>query len=397
MALPRDQTSMSTGTPQLVSRLAARFSTAVAIVGAVACGSTPTPISPTPSLKLTAVSPSVVASSGGTVITVTGTEFSGDATLLIDGLPATGLTVSGSTSITATAPAHAAGLVAIVVVSGGRSASLPSALTYVAPSGANAPPVISPIQTTGPRPYQPSAFADIGDAINVAATVSDAETPLSQLTYTWTATAGTFTGSGATVTWTAPAALSAPTTVVLTLAVGETFTEGGVVFHQTSTGSATIYAHDSQKEILDMGEDFLDLFSLQQVPPAAVLHNFSKTCDGGRGYDGEYNDTVHNQATFKTLYYSTRRLPPVEFNFGGYCSFGTRNPLRADACSYFLAHWDSQHIDSTDPLVGQVDHVDGTDQVTAVLESDFGGGLSWKLCHSSFEGVDVTTKKKVIR
>ncbi len=355
--------------------LAMLLSTIVSVVAVSGCGST-SPVSPGATVTVTSVSPAAITTGGGTTITITGTNFGTDATVSVGGSAATGLTITG-TSISATAPAHGAGSAAIIVTTGGKSVTYAGAFSFVAPSGANAPPVISVIRTTGTRPNQPASFADINDAIAVAATVTDAETSPGLLTYTWSATTGTITGTGATVSWKAPATITpSPTTVVLTLVVAESYVEAGVTHRQSSTGTAAIFLHDTTKELLDMGEDFLRLFSLQ-VPPAQVLHNFSQTCDGGGGYSSEFSDTVHNQDYFKQLpTFSVTRLPPITIAFGGtFPPYG----LRADANSLLRVHWDAQHIKSSDPDFGKTDHVDGIDYVTGVLE-----GNQWRLCHSSF-------------
>lgn len=76
---------------------------------------------------------------GGTLITVDGTNFLGAVTLTVGGLPATDVTVTGGTRITArTPPGGAAGAAALVVTcSGSGSATLPNGFSY------NATPAIS--------------------------------------------------------------------------------------------------------------------------------------------------------------------------------------------------------------------------------------------------------------
>ena len=71
----------------------------------------------------------------------------------------------------------------------------------------NALPVVTSIVVRGTNQRQPAQYASLGDPVNVTATVTDAETPVSQLTYEWSSSVGgTFSGSGASVTWTAPTA-----------------------------------------------------------------------------------------------------------------------------------------------------------------------------------------------
>ena len=68
---------------------------------------------------------------GGTVVTITGSGFTGATDVVFGGLPATTFTVNSATSITATSPAHAVGPVDVVVQHpGGNSA--PQTFTYLA-------------------------------------------------------------------------------------------------------------------------------------------------------------------------------------------------------------------------------------------------------------------------
>ncbi len=376
---------MNVRPPRTRSRFSILLCSALIAVAASGCGSS-SPISPSPpGLAVTAVSPSSVTTAGGTTVTVAGTGFSAGTTLLFDGIPATNLTLTGSTTISATTPAHTAGTVSVVAISGGQSASFSGTFTYVAPSGANAPPVISSMTTTGGWAGQPAGFADIANPVTVTAAVSDIETPLSQLAYSWTATAGTFTGSGVTVTWTAPATLStSPTAVTLTLKVTEAYIENGVAQVNTASSSVTLSVHDSQKEVLDLGQDFLERFSQTAAYPNAqdVVRNFSPTCEGGPGAGGEYDDVANNRISYVITSWYVRPQPPVTFNFHGECM----NPLgtfHADACSSFAVHWedtmkapDPRHPERT---VGSTGQTTGVDYVTAVLESD-----RWRLCESSY-------------
>ena len=72
---------------------------------------------------------------GGTAVTITGTNFVSGATVSFGGTAATGVTVVSSTSITATAPAHAAGAVDLVVTNpNGQNGTLSNGYTYNAPA-----------------------------------------------------------------------------------------------------------------------------------------------------------------------------------------------------------------------------------------------------------------------
>ena len=68
------------------------------------------PLPPLPPVVVL-VAPLTGPVTGGTVVTITGTGFSGATAVSFDGIAATSFTVNSDTSISATTPAHAAGLV----------------------------------------------------------------------------------------------------------------------------------------------------------------------------------------------------------------------------------------------------------------------------------------------
>jgi len=79
---------------------------------------------------VSAVSPSGGLTAGGTIVTITGTNFSGATAVSFGATSATGFTVNSATSITATAPAHAAGQVDITVTTGGVTSAISAADRY---------------------------------------------------------------------------------------------------------------------------------------------------------------------------------------------------------------------------------------------------------------------------
>ncbi len=352
----------------------------------VACGSD-SPSGPTGSaLKVTSVSPTSGSTTGGNSITISGTGFASDATVSVGGVPASGVVVSGSTSITAvTGLRTTAGAAEISVTTGGKTSTLANAFTFVAPSGANRAPVISAFRSIGSRNNQPSGFADIDETVQVLATVTDSETSNASLTYDWTAP-GTLTPSGPTLTWKIPSSISGgtPATVTVGLKVTETFTEGGVTHTQSTSGSFPVRVHDSQNEILSAGTDFLLLFSDSTKSTNEVLHNFSTTCDGGKGRTNEANDTDQNRRLFLQNFAAARvvRRPPATFNFvhQGCFPSGRQQP-NTDACSAYTVHWEVTYKSD-----GKKETADGIDYVSAVLEND-----RWLLCHSDFIGTATTT------
>jgi len=64
---------------------------------------------------ITSISPSTGTPNGGTIVSITGTNFANGAAVKFDTSSAIGVTVNSSTSITATTPVHAPGRVAVTV------------------------------------------------------------------------------------------------------------------------------------------------------------------------------------------------------------------------------------------------------------------------------------------
>jgi hypothetical protein len=112
--------------------------------GTLANGYTYTASNPAPTV--TSISPTNGATAGGTSVTITGTGFLTGATVSFGGTAATNVNVVGSTSITATTPAHAAGAVNVVVTNtDAQAGTLNNGYTY----GNPAPTVTSISPTTG--------------------------------------------------------------------------------------------------------------------------------------------------------------------------------------------------------------------------------------------------------
>ena len=90
---------------------------------------------PQPSPTLSSVSPSSGTTSGGTSVTITGSNFASGATVRFDATAATNVNVVSSTTITAVAPAHAAGAVNVTITNpSGLSGTLSGGYTYTAPA-----------------------------------------------------------------------------------------------------------------------------------------------------------------------------------------------------------------------------------------------------------------------
>jgi hypothetical protein len=335
-------------------------------------------IDPTTGLQVTSVDPGVGSTTGGTLVTITGNDFANDATVTIGGTAAANVAVQSSTRLTAVTAPGSAGPVDVTVTTGGHSATLAGGFAFLAPSGANQPPVITGIRSVGSRPGQPSGFADQDETVTLVADVADAETPASAMTFLWTGP-GTFAGTTASVAWHLPATVSpVPSPVTVSVRAVETYSEGKLTHKNVSDEKTFVMqVHDSQKEILDMGQDFLTLFSQSNVPTSEVLHNFSTTCDGGNGRALEKADVDQNRALYTHDFsaFKISRRGPAVISFHSACVLpdGRVQP-NIDACSSFAVHWEV-----IKKSTGAREVTNGVDYVSAVVENN-----QWRLCHSDF-------------
>jgi len=144
-----------------------------------------------PAPTTTGITPATGLQAGGTAVTITGTGFLAGATVKFGGTLATNVSVVSATSITATSPAHAAGIVDVVVTNtDNKSATLPQAFTYEFPEPTIAGVAPSTGPTTGGTPvtitgtnFQSGATVTFGarpatDVTVVSATSITARTPL---------------------------------------------------------------------------------------------------------------------------------------------------------------------------------------------------------------------------
>jgi plastocyanin len=118
-------------------------------------GSAPPPPPPPAAAAptVTGVTPSSATTAGGTQVTISGTGFAGGASVSFGGTAASGVVVASATSITATAPAHAAGGVDIVVTNtDGLNGRLSGGFTYNAPAPPPSSVVVVTITSAGVSP-----------------------------------------------------------------------------------------------------------------------------------------------------------------------------------------------------------------------------------------------------
>jgi hypothetical protein len=244
------------------------------------------------------------------------------------------------------------GLLALTVAacSGGPTPPSPP------PPTPNALPVIASITASAER-------VEVTDEVTFTATVSDAETPLEQLTHQWTASAGSITGTGAVAKWRPPTTVPGATPHTVTLTVVERYQSGAqTAENRVSATSPQVQVLDSPKELSELALTFLRDFADSSVSPEQCVRNFSNTCSGKAD---ELGDIQRNRAEFLNL---DRKLgpPAVELNTD-------RTRATVIVRCEFLAR---------NKATGLEGWAIGNCALTAVLEA-----LKWWLCESRFHSV----------
>jgi IPT/TIG domain-containing protein len=326
------------------------------------CGASsgPSPTSPV----VGSIDPNHGPAGGGTAIHITGDHFAGGAVVTIGGSMATDVVVESATSITAKTGIRTAGAADVTVNVGGRTGALPGGFTYEADTA----PTITSITAQGTRSQEPKNFADLDEEVAVTAVVEDPDTAADRLTFEWTADEGTINGTGANVTWRAPADAATPKSVVLTLKVSDPGSNA-------TTGTVNISLHNSRKEVGDLSREFLLDFSNSNTSPAFVVRNFSKSPRCEKERDEEFAEVETNRNTYQI---TSSNIGPatVKIEFASFpCSY---QPRSGDACASVPSTWDSVCKPGVTCTPGRSQ---GIDYVTAVFEDS-----QWKLCASYFQG-----------
>ena len=156
------------------------------------------------------------------------------------------------------------------------------------------PPIIRSITA-------PTLRVEAGQDVTITAVVEDAETPLNQLSYVWTANAGTFSGTGPVVTWRHAPGLTAGVDVVVTLTVIDKHkaVENNVIVdreYRVVGQAAPFRVHDSAAEMKELARKFLlDLFGNSGIPPAGCLVDFTDSGRCAQGKQAELEDITENR------------------------------------------------------------------------------------------------------
>ncbi len=180
------------------------------------------------------VSPTSGPAAGGTSVTISGTNFTGTTGVTFGGTAATGVTVVNSTTITATAPAHAAGAVNVAVTNSAGTSTANSFYTYIA-----APTVTGVSPTTGPSAG--------GTSLTITGT---GFTGATALTIGGTAPTSFTVNNSTTITTTAPAHAGGAVNIVVTTP-GGTGTGTGLYTYFVPTVTAVSVPADGTAKLGD--------------------------------------------------------------------------------------------------------------------------------------------------
>ncbi|HEX5216980.1 MAG TPA: hypothetical protein VFV98_16070 [Vicinamibacterales bacterium] len=232
----------------------------------------------------------------------------------------------------------------------------------------NAAPVIQSITVAA------ASRTEVDTDVDVSAAVQDAETAIANLTFNWTANAGTFTGTGAAVKWRLPAGSTTPVDVAIRLEVVEryaSFSSTGAPItaenRVSRDAAASFRVHDSRAEISKITVRFLvDLFGNSAVSPEACLVDF---WDGCGGKAAELGDIRVNRNLFVVLEASAQ-VQSITF----------RGPDDADVVA--TCRWRDRVIANGSTGVSQ-----GPCLLTAVYRAS-----RWWLCESTVDKTGLFTR-----
>jgi hypothetical protein len=168
---------------------------------------------------LTLVTPDNGSPAGGTAVTLTGTEFTpvGTTTVTFGGTAATNVVVVNTTTVTCDTPAHAPGLVDVVLTNDFGSDTLIGGFTYN-----NAPVVSSVSPTDGP--------VSGGTAVTIAGS-NFTTTPDTTVTFGGTSATSVIVVDANTITCTTPAHSAGAVDVTVTNSNGSDTLTGGFTYH----------------------------------------------------------------------------------------------------------------------------------------------------------------------
>ena len=243
---------------------------------------------------VSAVTPAEGGTAGGTTITVTGNNFTSDASVTVGGTPATGVSVASATRLTAVTPTGTAGPATVQVTNTAGVSATNGSFTYIGAPTATAQTVSTAFQT----------------ARSIVLAGTDANTPARPLSYAITAAParGTLSGTAPNLTYTPAAGVrgtdsftftasngvstSAPATVTVTIGdptltiaappasgtVGTPYTAT-----LTTTGGTATYSYAVTAGALPTGLTLAASGTLSGEPASAGNFAFTVTAEDSTG------------------------------------------------------------------------------------------------------------------
>ncbi|MGD0224683.1 MAG: glycoside hydrolase family 88 protein [Terriglobia bacterium] len=220
-------------------------------------------------ITVSKVSPNSGSTTGGTAVTITGTNFASGATVTFGGTTATHVVVVNSTTITATTPAKSAGAVTVTVTVRGQSGYLARGFTYVAT------PTVSKVSPNSGSTTGGTAVTITGTNFASGATV----------TFGGTAATHVVVMNSTTITATTPTKSAGAVTVTVTvssqsgsLANGFTYTAIVTVATPTFNPGADTYSSAQSVSITSTTSGATICYTTNGSTPAA---NTPGTCSTG--------------------------------------------------------------------------------------------------------------------
>lgn len=193
-------------------------------------------------------------------------------------------------------------------------------------NGGQPPPVVNTAPQIKSITFS-NTRVEAGTPVTITAVAEDAETPIANLEFRWSADTGTFSGNKAVVTWTPGTDAKTPADYVVTLTVVETFTSAGLTLENKATSTATAHVNNSPKELAELSVRFLTDFATSSVPPSKCVSEFSDSC---RGKKDEFNDIDDNRHDFlivgSTIRHTSLTIAPSQTTatVHTFCSFTSR-------------------------------------------------------------------------
>jgi hypothetical protein len=226
----------------------------------------------------------------------------------------------------------------------------------------NTVPVIQSLTRSSER-------AEVDGEVEVTAVVQDQETSASALVYEWTAPGGSFSGSGPTVRWRAPA-VTAPSEYILTLRVIERYTVTDPDGRQETrenrvSATTTVRVNNSQAELTSLAMTFLDDFVHSERSATFCVRNFTDSCPGKQW---EFDDITRDRANY-VIDPARSSFSIASINYNRPPGAATRATILAP-CRFF----------STEIATGKSGIASGTCRLIAVYEN-----WRWFLCESWFD------------